>query len=116
MRARTMRQVALIYDGRSMYDVKVMMGVATYLQEQDYHSIYLEENALGDQRLLNPRTWEGDGIIADFDDPNIAKLVVQSHLPAVGFGGGYGLHSESASAAYIHANNKAIAQLAAEHL
>lgn len=111
-----MRHVALIYDGRSMYDLKVMMGVANYLQEQEYHSIYLEENALGNQRLLDPRTWEGDGIIADFDDPHIARLVVESHLPAVGFGGGYGWQSEFASAPYIHANNKAIARLAAEHL
>jgi LacI family transcriptional regulator len=116
MRAHKVRRVALIYDGRSMYDLKVIMGVATYLQEQDYHSIYLEENALGGQRLLDPRTWEGDGIIADFDDPNIAKLVVESRLPAVSFGGGFGWRPESAPAPYIHANNKAIARLAADHL
>src|ERR1700722_13227595 len=67
MRVRTIHHVALIYDARSTYDLKVMMGVAAYLQEQDYHSIYLEENALEDQRLPDLRTWAGKGIIANFD-------------------------------------------------
>src|SRR5258706_11251638 len=87
---RKMRQVALIYDARLAYDLKVMTGVAAYLKEHPHFSVYIEENALKDQRLPDLRSWEGDGIIADLDDPAIAKAVLESGLSAVGFGGGHG--------------------------
>jgi LacI family transcriptional regulator len=110
------RRVALIYDARLVYDLKVMMGVASYIQERPQFSVYIEENALKDQRLPDLRSWQGDGIIADFDDPAIARLVQQARLPAVGFGGGYGWHAEGSSIPYFYTNNQAIAMLAADHL
>ena len=91
------RKVALIYDARLAYDLKVMTGVAAYLQEGHTYSIYIEENALKDQRLPDLRTWDGDGIIADFDDPAVARVVVASGLPAVAFGGGYGWYAKDSS-------------------
>jgi LacI family transcriptional regulator len=110
------RKVALIYDARLAYDLQVMTGVAAYLQEGHYYSIYIEENALKDQRLPDLRSWDGDGIIADFDDPAVARLVVQSRLPTVAFGGGYGWYAENSSIPYFYTNNERIAVLAAEHL
>jgi len=110
------RRVALIYDARLVYDLKVMMGVASYIQERPQFSIYIEENALKDQRLPDLRSWQGDGIIADFDDPAIARLVQQARLPAVGFGGGYGWYAEGSFIPYFYTNNQAIATLAANHL
>lgn len=108
-------RIALIYDATSTYDLKVMTGVAAYLQEGHHYSVFIEENALKDQRLPDLRSWEGDGIIADFDDPAVARLVTQSRLPVVGFGGGYGWYVEGAIP-YFYTNNKAIATLAADHL
>ena len=35
------RRVALIYDARSAYDVKVMTGVASYVQQSMKWSVYL---------------------------------------------------------------------------
>jgi LacI family transcriptional regulator len=93
----------------------VITGVAAYLQEAHHYSVFIEENALKDQRLPDLRSWEGDGIIADFDDPAVARLVTQSRLPDVGFGGGYGWYAEG-SVPYFYTNNKAIATLAADHL
>jgi len=113
---RHIRRVALIYDATRVYDLKVMMGVASYIQERPHFSVYIEENALKDQRLPDLRAWEGGGIIADFDDPAVARLVQQAHLPAVGFGGGYGWYAEGSSIPYFYTNNKAIATLAANHL
>ncbi|MPY86930.1 MAG: helix-turn-helix domain-containing protein [Luteitalea sp.] len=113
---RAKRRVALIYDARLVYDVKVMTGVAAYLQERGHYSVYVEENALKDQRLPDLRSWKGDGIIADFDDPAVARLVGQSRLPTVGFGGGYGWYVEGSSTPYFFTNNQAIATLAIDHL
>lgn len=113
---RSTCKIALIYDARVAYGLKVMTGVAAYLQEGHHYSVYIEENALKDQRLPDLRSWKGDGIIADFDDPAVARLVMHSRLPAVGFGGGYGWYAAESSTPYFYANNKAIAALAAEHL
>jgi LacI family transcriptional regulator len=94
----------------------VMSGVAKYLQEKTNYSIYLEENALKDQRLPDLRSWGGDGIIADFDHPAVAKAVVRSKLPIVAFGGGGGGYAEGSRIPYFFTNNKAVADLAADHL
>lgn len=111
-----MFRIALIYDARLAYDLKVMTGVATYLQEGDTYSVYIEESALKDQRLPDLRSWEGDGIIADFDDPAVAKAVVNSRIPAVGFGSGYGWYAPESRIPYFFTDNQAISQIAAEHL
>jgi hypothetical protein len=58
MRRRT-RSIALIYDATHVYDLKVMSGVAAYLQENDNFSVYIEENALKDQRLPDLHSWRG---------------------------------------------------------
>ena len=50
-------RIALIYDARLTYDLKVMTGVAAYLQEGHHYSVFIEENALKDQRLPDLRTW-----------------------------------------------------------
>lgn len=113
---RSVRHVALIYDARQLYDVKVMAGVAAYVRRMDTWSVYIEENSLRDQRLPDLRNWRGDGIIADFDDPRVAAQVTASKIPSVGFGGGFGWYNPASRIPYIFANNHAIARLAAEHL
>jgi len=111
-----MRRVALIYDATRAYDLKVMAGVAAYLQEGAGWNVYIEENSLKDQRLPDLRTWAGDGIIADFDSPRVAAAVVESGLPAVAFGSGYGWYEPASRIPYFYTNNRAIAHLAADHL
>jgi LacI family transcriptional regulator len=111
-----MRHVALIYDATRAYDLKVMTGVAAYMQEGAGWNVYIEENSLKDQRLPDLRTWEGDGVIADFDNPRVAAAVVESKLPAVAFGSGYGWYAPESRIPYFFTNNRAIAHLAADHL
>jgi LacI family transcriptional regulator len=114
--ARKIRHVALIYDATRAYDLKVMTGVAAYLQEGADWNVYIEENSLKDQRLPDLRNWKGDGIIADFDNPRVATAVVESKLPAVAFGSGYGWYAPESRIPYFFTNNRAIAHLAADHL
>ena len=91
-----MRHVALIYDAKLPYDLKVISGVALYMQEGAEFITYTEEDALSNQRLPDLRSWHGDGIIADFDDPKVAAAVLRCKLPAVGFGGGFGWYPAQA--------------------
>ena len=113
---RSLRQVVLIYDARSAYDLKVMSGVAGFVEQSINWSIYIEENALNDQRLPDLASWRPDGIIADFDHSKVASAIVRSKLPAVGFGSGYGWYVRDSAIPYFFTNNEAIAVLGADHL
>ena len=115
MPART-RRVALIYDAKFPYDLKVISGIARYVQEGAELNIYIEEDALKSQRLPDLRSWHGDGILADFDDPGVAAAVSRARLPVVGFGGGYGWYSRQSAIPYFFSNQTAVANLAADHL
>jgi LacI family transcriptional regulator len=110
------RSVALIYDATRAYDIKVMSGVAAYVQKHSNFSIYLEEKALKDQRLPDLRTWQGDGIIANFDHPAIDTAVSELNLAVVGFGGAYGWYRYDSPIPYFFSNNEKIGHMAADHL
>ncbi len=109
------KKVALIYDAKHQFDVAVLGGVAAYLRDYPGWEISIEESALQNQRLPNLAEWEGDGIIANFDNPKVAGQVMASGLAAVAFGGGFCGPTGSAIP-YIATDNAAIARLAAEEL
>jgi len=111
-----MHKVALIYDAKLPYDLKVISGIARYMHEGADFITYIEENALRNQKLPDLRTWKGDGIIANFDDPNVAESVLKSHLPVVGFGGGYGWFPRKSAIPYFYNDQKLVAQMAADHM
>ena len=114
------RRIALVYDARSAYDLKVMAGVAVYLQanrHQPSYSVYIvEQSTLKDWPPAHMRAWHGDGIIADVDDPAVAYCVGQCHLPTVAFGCGSRETIRESAIPYFHTNSKAIARVAADHL
>jgi LacI family transcriptional regulator len=111
-----MRHVALIYDAKLPYDLKVVSGVALYVQEGAEFITYIEEDALKNQRLPDLRSWRGDGVIANFDDPGVADAVLRSRLPAVAFGSGYGWYSPDSGIPYFYNDQAMIGRLAADHL
>jgi LacI family transcriptional regulator len=63
---------------------------------------------------LELRKWNGDGIIAALDDPQIREIVSTFSGPVVGFGDGKG--SRGLPIPYFATDDVAIAQLGAEHL
>jgi LacI family transcriptional regulator len=111
-----MWRVALIYDATHTYDLKVMTGVAAYLHHSGNYNVYIERNALKDQRLPSLRSWDGDGIIANFDHPTVARAVTLSKLPAVAFGSGHGWYVRGSPIPYFSTNHSMVASMAADHL
>jgi LacI family transcriptional regulator len=109
------RRVALMFDSGRAYDVKVMMGVASYFRDQgNRHSAFIDDGRSRKQRLSDPRSWQEHGVIANFDDPGVAQAVARSGLPAVAFGsGGEGAGS---SIPYFSPDNRLIASEAVNHL
>jgi LacI family transcriptional regulator len=110
------QHVAVIYDAKLPYDVKVVTGIAAYAQEAANWSIYIEENALHAQRLPDLARWRADGVLADLDDPQVARQVRACGTPVVAFGGGYGWHGPRWPVPYFLTDNTAVARLAATHL
>lgn len=110
-----MKHIALIYNAALPYDVKVISGVAQYMQEGAEFITYTEEDDLKNQKLPDLKSWRGDGIIADFDDPTVAAAVLRSKLPVVGFGGGFGWYPPRSGIPYFFSNQRIIGKLAADH-
>ncbi len=108
-------EVALIIDAGSPYDRRIIRGVASYVErERRDWSLYVEEDLAG--RLPDLKAWGGDGIIANFDDRRVASAVTQLGIPVVGVGGGYGYYDEASKIPYVRTDNRAIAEMAADHL
>jgi len=110
------RRIALLFNGNKVVDREVIAGVADYLASTraQWH-LFLEEDFR--LRQAGIEDWQGDGIIADFDDPAVAHKLAGSRIPVVAVGGSY----EEAAAyppglPYVATDNAAIVRLAYEHL
>lgn len=118
MRVRTARSqsdvphVALIIETSLASGRGVLLGISRYLREHGPWSIYHEPRDVADRVPAWLGRWRGDGIIARIQTPQIAKAVLDTGLPAVDVLG----MVPDLPVPLVHADNRAIARLAAEHL
>ncbi|WP_226455997.1 XylR family transcriptional regulator [Pseudomonas sp. AF03-9] len=109
-------RIALLFNGSKIYDRGIIAGIGNYLSStRASWDLFLEEDFLC--RLKGIERWQGDGIIADFDDPLIGEALAGSRLPVVAVGGSY----EDARAypkgiPYVATDNHSLMKLAYEHL
>jgi len=111
---KRIRRVAMLANVSRRYDRRVAQGVAAYSRQKGQWNLYVEEDPL--QKLPKLEAWDGDGIIANFDDRKIAVAVRGLKIPVVGIGGGRGWYDPASGVPYFTTDNEAIARLAAEHL
>lgn len=84
-------RITLLFNANKAYDRQVVEGVGEYLQASQLEwDIFIEEDFRA--RIENIKEWLGDGVIADYDDPEIEKLLADVHVPIVG-----GVQSSSAA-------------------
>jgi len=102
-----------MFDPGRAFDVQVMVGIGAYLRHANRHTPVVVAHG---HRLVDFRSSNADGIIANLDDPWVADAVVASGVKAVGFGTGAAALHESWGIPYLHTNNDLIAIQAAEHL
>ncbi len=109
-------RIALLFNANKIFDREVLAGIAAHLSStRASWDLFLEE----DFRLRLPgiETWQGDGIIADFDDPTVAAALSRSRIPVVAVGGSY--EDESAyplGVPYVATDNFKLIKLAYDHL
>lgn len=112
---KKLQKVAVLFNANKGYDRKIIKGIARYSREVANWHICVEEDLV--TRLDNLANWQGDGIIADFDDPKIAEFVCAKNIPCVAVGSSYreaSLYPKNVH--YVATNNDEIARLGSEHL
>jgi len=106
--------VAVVVDPSLPYDREIAKGVAQYAREAGDWRLYVEEEEA--RRLPDFSSWSGQGIVASFDEPRVARAVVAARLPVVAVGGGGGAYDPQSGIPNVATDNEKIAKLAAEHL
>jgi LacI family transcriptional regulator len=109
-------RIALLFNANKIFDREVIAGIAAYLSStRSSWDLFLEE----DFRLRLPgiEHWQGDGVIADFDDPAVAAALARSKIPVVAVGGSY--QDDAAyptGVPYVATDNFKLIKLAYDHL
>jgi len=109
-------RIALLFNANKIFDREVIAGIAAHLSStRASWDLFLEE----DFRLRLPgiEHWQGDGIIADFDDPAVAAALSRSRIPVVAVGGSYADDSSYPDAVpYVATDNFKLIKMAHDHL
>jgi LacI family transcriptional regulator len=115
-RAPTSYRVALLFNANKIYDREIISGIGDYLSStRASWDLFLEEDFRC--RLNGIECWQGDGIIADFDDPDVCAALSRSRLPVVAVGGSYADDSQYPSdIPYVATDNFKLVKLALDHL
>lgn len=111
---KRLRRVAMLANVSRRYDRRAAQGVAAYARDKGHWNLYIEEDPL--TRLPRLDKWDGDGIIANFDERRIAVAVGRLRIPVVAIGSGHSWYDPRSEIPYFTTDNHAIARLAAEHL
>jgi LacI family transcriptional regulator len=114
--AQTSHRIALLFNANKVYDREVITGIGNYLlSTRVAWDLFLEEDFRC--RLNGIERFEGDGIIADFDDPAVAEALGDSQLPVVAVGSSYADATRyPANLPYIATDNAKLMSLAYTHL
>jgi LacI family transcriptional regulator len=104
--------VALIVETSLASGRDILRGIAQYIREHGPWSVYHEPRGLEEDVPRWLARWRGDGIIARVQTRQIAEAVLATGLPVVDV---LGLVPE-AGLPLVHVDDRAIAELAAEHL
>ncbi|MFM2484465.1 XylR family transcriptional regulator [Celerinatantimonas yamalensis] len=112
---KTKRFIRLLFNANKTYDRQVIAGVGRYLNTAQCNwEIFLEDDFRTQQTSL--KQWQGDGLIADLDDPYIEHHIARLNVPVVGIGGSYACAEHYPNVPYVATDNRQVIMLAFEHL
>jgi len=110
------QRIALLFNANKIFDYEVIAGIAAYFGSTGAaRDIFLEEDFR--LRLAGIEHWQGDGVIANFDDPAVAEALSRCSVPVVAIGGSYADPSNyPAGVPYVATDNIKLIELAHQHL
>jgi len=114
--AQRTHRIALLFNANKVYDREIITGIGKYLlSTRVAWDLFLEEDFRA--RLNGIEHFEGDGIIADFDDPAVCEALSDCPLPVVAVGSSYEQASRyPENLSYIATDNRKLVSLAYTHL
>ncbi|WP_322400346.1 DNA-binding transcriptional regulator [Massilia luteola] len=116
MKTTKAHQIALLFNANNIFDHDVIAGIAAYFgSTRVAWDIFMEEDFR--LRLSGIEQWQGDGIIANFDDPAVAEALSRCRVPVVAVGGSYADPANyPAGVPYVATDNAKLIELARQHL
>ena len=116
MKATKAYRIALLFNANKTFDREVIAGIAAHLAgTRVAWDLFMEEDFR--LRLSGMDRWQGDGVIADFDDPDVARALANCQVPVVGVGGSYSNDGAYPSGVpYVATDNFKLVKLARDHL
>lgn len=116
MKCPRTHRIALLFDANMAFDREVIAGIANYLSSRRTSwELFVEDDFR--LRLPSLARWQGDGIIAHFDDPAVAQALSDSPIPVVAVGGSYANEADyPARVPYVATDNAKLVNLAYTHL
>lgn len=112
----TAHRIALLFNANKIYDRGVIAGIGSYLSGTRVSwDLFLEEDFR--DRLDGIERWQGDGIVADFDDPLVRDALAGVRVPVVAVGGSYQDDADyPPDTPYVATDNAKLIALAYDHL
>jgi LacI family transcriptional regulator len=106
------RKVALLIETSNRYGRDLLYGVRDWMRESERWAIRFTEQGRRAPLPTWLKDWQGDGIIARVDSPQIAAALRRTRLPVVDVSA----ERYSSEFSRVSIDNGAVARLAAEHL
>ncbi len=108
-------KITLLFNANKVYDRQIIEGIGEYLQASRCEwNIFLEEDFV--THLDKLKMLDVDGIIADFDDPDIQQRLKNASVPVIGVGSSYSNPEDYPQVPYVATDNGKIIELAFKHL
>jgi len=116
MKTTKVHRIALLFNANKRFDHDVIAGIAAHFgSTRAAWDLFLEEDFR--VRLAGIEHWQGDGIIANFDDPVVAQALSRCSAPVVAVGGSYADPAHyPAGVPYVATDNFKLIELARQHL
>jgi LacI family transcriptional regulator len=113
---RSSYHIALLFNANKIYDREIIAGIGAYLRSTRVEWDLLVEDDFR-ARMTGIAQWQGDGVIADYDDPHISEALAGATLPVVAVGGSYADPSDYPEGVpYVATDNFLLVKLAHDHL
>ena len=106
-------KVALLIESSREYGRGILRGVAAFVRTHGPWSLYFEERSLGGAIPNWLATWEGDGIIARIESPELLNTIERLSVPAVDV---RGLLKLPPRVPLVETNDRTVVRLALAHL
>lgn len=105
-------RVALLVETSLSSGQDILLGIGQYIREHGPWAVYQQPHDLSQPPPDWFRQWEGDGIIARLQDGRVARAAESKRVPVVDVLG----VQQQLGIPLVHVDNRAIAEMAAEHL